>query len=53
MRCAPLPSIDTNVNAKRKPSLNPRMHPAEFRIDAVEVYGQQGRGRIAMPLFSC
>src|ERR1700675_2601747 len=34
--------MDANVNVKGEPGLNPRMHPAEFRVDAVVVNRQAG-----------
>src|ERR1019366_2268577 len=38
----PFATIDANVNAKREPGLNPRMHPAEFRVYPVVVNRQTG-----------
>src|ERR1035441_7417779 len=40
----PFPAIDADVHVKREPGLNPRMHPAKFRIDAVMINRQTGTG---------
>src|SRR6266567_842464 len=38
----PFPAIDVDMNTERKPGLNARVHPAQFRVDQVMVKRQAG-----------